>query len=260
MSKRTILIGDVHGCLAELQELLGATNALTANTHIVFLGDLIHKGPHSAKVLRFVKSLQCSHLWTVTTILGNHEERHIRWYDWQQSDQPNPMTYIEGYEDLGITPDLIEWMRSWPMYYNGPDWLAIHGGVGKRVRLLPVDTLEACKKVSKSAKARAMSILRLRYETKTGHQVHMGEETEHDRYWAEQYNGRFGHIYFGHQTFDPRQGFKRFRHATPLDYGCVHGGLLAAQVISPDGEDLGLTTVRAKKRYEVMHRIMARNP
>ena len=41
---RTIVIGDVHGCLAELQDLLRATAADRFADDIVLVGDLVAKG------------------------------------------------------------------------------------------------------------------------------------------------------------------------------------------------------------------------
>ena len=51
---RIYAIGDVHGCLAQLDELLAriaadeAERATTAETRIIFLGDLVDRGPDSA--------------------------------------------------------------------------------------------------------------------------------------------------------------------------------------------------------------------
>lgn len=39
---RTIFIGDIHGCLDELEELV-ATLSITASDRVIVLGDLINK-------------------------------------------------------------------------------------------------------------------------------------------------------------------------------------------------------------------------
>lgn len=71
MATRTLVIGDVHGCLIELNSLLRKI-APAASDHLIFLGDLIDRGPDSAGVLNCVIGLagQCR----VTTIMGNHEQ------------------------------------------------------------------------------------------------------------------------------------------------------------------------------------------
>lgn len=67
----TFVIGDVHGCLPQLDALLAAIS-LAASDHLVLLGDLVDRGPNSAGVLRRVRIL--SNLHRVTIIKGNHEQ------------------------------------------------------------------------------------------------------------------------------------------------------------------------------------------
>jgi serine/threonine protein phosphatase 1 len=68
---RTLAIGDIHGCLVQLEALLAAT-APTPEDHIVLLGDYVDRGPDSAGVLRRLIKLKETH--NVTFIMGNHEE------------------------------------------------------------------------------------------------------------------------------------------------------------------------------------------
>ena len=48
---RTLVVGDVHGCLDELRALIEKAGA-TVDDHIVLVGDLIAKGPDSVGVVR----------------------------------------------------------------------------------------------------------------------------------------------------------------------------------------------------------------
>jgi hypothetical protein len=66
---RTIVVGDIHGCYVELQELcrlvkFGARDAL------VTVGDLLDRGPDSWKVAAFFRDLP-----NAFSVLGNHERR-----------------------------------------------------------------------------------------------------------------------------------------------------------------------------------------
>ena len=45
-----IIVGDVHGCLAELRELLAETDFQLGTDTLIFVGDLVNKGPSSAEV------------------------------------------------------------------------------------------------------------------------------------------------------------------------------------------------------------------
>ena len=71
MPARTIAIGDIHGCSAALDALLGAIRPRPEDT-IVTLGDYINRGPDSRGVIdRLIELTDRCHL---VTLLGNHEE------------------------------------------------------------------------------------------------------------------------------------------------------------------------------------------
>lgn len=78
-------------------------------------------------------------------------------------------------------------------------------------------------------------VLRTRYvDAGTGRMLALGSETASDPFWAEVYDGRFGHLVFGHSPF--LDGPAHFAFATGIDTGCVHGGALTAMLIAADGE------------------------
>src|ERR1700730_19377799 len=60
----TIVIGDIHGMAAKLENLLGqidmwcAANAMAELRQLIFLGDYIDRGPDSRQVLQIVQRLQ----------------------------------------------------------------------------------------------------------------------------------------------------------------------------------------------------------
>lgn len=76
--QRVYAIGDVHGCLDELDNLLAQIDADDARrepaaTSLVFLGDLVDRGPASAQVVDRVRRLATERA-NVRCLLGNHEE------------------------------------------------------------------------------------------------------------------------------------------------------------------------------------------
>ena len=80
--KRVYAIGDVHGCQDELTRLLGLIEADNAARpkracFIVFLGDLIDRGPASAGVIRQLRRHPPAFA-EVHFIKGNHEEMMVR--------------------------------------------------------------------------------------------------------------------------------------------------------------------------------------
>lgn len=76
--ERIYAIGDIHGRLDLLDDLLmqiGADNAARppAVTTLIFLGDLVDRGPDSAGVVERVRKLAASDV-NVRVLMGNHEE------------------------------------------------------------------------------------------------------------------------------------------------------------------------------------------
>jgi hypothetical protein len=49
---RLVVVGDVHGCLDELQQLLQEVEFKEGSDNLVLVGDLVNKGPKSAEVSR----------------------------------------------------------------------------------------------------------------------------------------------------------------------------------------------------------------
>jgi serine/threonine protein phosphatase 1 len=80
--KRAYVIGDVHGCLEQLDRLLGLIEQELrerprAKTSIIFVGDLIDRGPASAQVIERLRTYSPPGA-TTHFIMGNHEEVMLR--------------------------------------------------------------------------------------------------------------------------------------------------------------------------------------
>ncbi len=79
------IIGDVHGCLDELRSLLerlgyvpqGAGYVHPEGRRVVFVGDLVDRGPASLPVLSIVRAMQQD--GAALAILGNHDLKFLRW-------------------------------------------------------------------------------------------------------------------------------------------------------------------------------------
>ena len=113
----TVLIGDVHGCLDELR-LLWAQLTLTRETRIIFLGDLIDRGPDSVGVLEFVEE-QTLRFPQLVLLMGNHELQAIARY---YRGEPSP---------VGLRERHIHFLETCLPYYSFEDtrFLALHGGL-----------------------------------------------------------------------------------------------------------------------------------
>ncbi|MEV7092077.1 polynucleotide kinase-phosphatase [Amycolatopsis sp. NPDC051045] len=74
------VIGDVHGCAAELEELLAELGYVDgvhpAGRTAVFVGDLVDRGPDTPGVLRRVMAMASS--GNALVVCGNHEQKLVR--------------------------------------------------------------------------------------------------------------------------------------------------------------------------------------
>lgn len=221
---RYVFIGDVHGCLDELNALLRKVG-VSRDDRVVFVGDLVAKGPDSAGVVARVRELNA------LCVRGNHDEAVLRIRRARQhgSDLPRAKrTHLRVAERLR-EPDW-RWLESLPLYLQFPELntVVVHAGV------VPGKPLE------KQHPEDLMTIRTLRPEG-TG-----SPRLEDGRLWAGAYPGP-EHIIFGH---DAISGLQRQPFATGLDTGCVYGRTLTA-LIWPDRE---LVSVQARRAYRELDR------
>lgn len=250
---RTIVVGDVHGCLYELYDLIEAVGGLLKEDKWVFVGDLIHKGPYSKEVVRAVMSIP-----DVVVVEGNHEEKHKRWWKKEESrfmsGTPNNMQHVEEYPDL-LGRGEIDLLSNCKLWYKPcPEIIVIHGGIPDSITSLP-DDIDFSLMNSK-AKRHYNQLLRTRYVNSNGKMVALGHETEDDDYWAHTYDGRFGFAIFGHQPFETPYWFE---NALGIDTGCVHGNKLSAAIIE-NNQVTDIISVDARENYKPMVYIAQQRP
>lgn len=113
----TYAIGDVHGCAQSLTELLAK---LPADSKIVFIGDVINRGPQSLETLRIIQRLGDR----AVSLLGNHELHMLAVYAGQRE-----MHRRDTIGEILAAPDvceLMDWLRTWPMALETKGVLCVH--------------------------------------------------------------------------------------------------------------------------------------
>jgi diadenosine tetraphosphatase ApaH/serine/threonine PP2A family protein phosphatase len=221
---RHVFVGDVHGCLSELDALLRKLK-LRAEDRLIFVGDLVAKGPDSAGVVARVRELGAA------CVRGNHDEAVLRIRRAQQGGYEPARakkTHIKVAESLNDAD--WAWLAALPLYLELPeiDTLVVHAGV------VPG------KPLSKQHPDDLMSMRTLRPEGTASPRLEDGT------LWAPQYVGP-PRVVFGH---DAISGLQRERFATGIDTGCVYGRELTALVLP--GDDL--VQVKAKRTYKELER------
>jgi len=129
MTKRRIVIGDVHGHYDALMKLLEAI-APTSDDQIYFLGDLIDRGPKSAQVVDFVfkNKYQClrgNHEEMLLDVLGGGQIVPEMFQVWLYNGGHATITSYEG----KIPQEHIEWMETLPIYLDLGDVWLVHAGI-----------------------------------------------------------------------------------------------------------------------------------
>lgn len=239
---RTIAIGDIHGMLDPLVELVD-TLRVTPEDTLVFLGDLVDKGPNSAEVVRYIRTLSEVGIARVVLVKGNHEGKHQRWRKKvADGDLKGAMEMKRGEEIQAITSGLtqadIDFLDTVTLFFCDGGYIFIHGGIPGDMEAIPSDPSEITSLPGKARKKMELLTFTRFIDRKTGKMLPMGDEKDGDPFWAETYDGRFGKAVFGHQPW--KDGPRRFSHAIGIDTGAVHGFGLTALIIE-DGKESILT-------------------
>lgn len=139
MNGDLILIGDLQGCLASLQQLLASARA---GDRLLFVGDLVNRGPQSLEALRFVRGLGDR----ATALLGNHD-LHLLAVDAGIRPQHADDT-LQAILDAPDRGELIDWLRRRPLAHFEAGALFVHAGV------LPQWTVEKTLALAREVEAR----------------------------------------------------------------------------------------------------------
>lgn len=119
----TYAIGDVQGCHDQLRRLLERIDFDPGRDRLWFVGDLVNRGPQSAAVVRFVKSLG----ERAVTVLGNHDLALLAVAAGMQKPHAS-----DTFGDILAAPDreeLLDWLRRRKMMHAGDGYAMVHAGL-----------------------------------------------------------------------------------------------------------------------------------
>lgn len=180
-----VVIGDVHGCVRELRDLLYRVTP-GRNVTVAFTGDLVDRGPDSAGVVSMVRGMGAY------CVLGNHEEKHIRYrrHEAQKKIERfyrNPMKASPSFMKVHqtLSDKQIDWLSRLPAAIRfvtpAGDRILTHAGLTSSRFDQPTDGFIRNRRLDKNGKPVSLS--------------HATEQNSSD--WTESYFGPrsiYGHI------------------------------------------------------------------
>jgi bis(5'-nucleosyl)-tetraphosphatase (symmetrical) len=222
-SARTFIVGDVHGCLQELKELLHVAGHRRGTDRLILLGDMIDRGPESAGVLRFAREVNAD------CILGNHEEKHLRWRRHERvltaTGKRNPMEpfpEVKLVTHASLAEEDWSFLEGLPHYLDvAPGVVAVHAGLEPSVAF---------------ASQRPNVLLRCRWIDRTKNRMASLDQDEPDLkqppnsdFWTARWDGPESVIY-GHHVHSKDYPDCAMTPAgamcAGIDTGCCFGGRL----------------------------------
>ncbi|MEU6085250.1 polynucleotide kinase-phosphatase [Streptomyces sp. NPDC047085] len=207
------IIGDIHGCSAELEALLTKLGYVDG-THpdgrtAVFVGDLVDRGPDTPGVLRRVMSMVGS--GDALCVPGNHENKYGRYLKGRNVQHTHGLaetiTQMEG-ESEEFKAEVRRFLDGLVSHYvlDGGKLVVCHAGLPEKYH----------GRTSGRVRSHAL------YGDTTGETDEFGLPVRYP--WAEEYRGRaavvYGHTPVPHATW--------LNNTICLDTGAVFGGKLTA--------------------------------
>jgi serine/threonine protein phosphatase 1 len=140
MRGRIFAIGDIHGCLSRLEDLMLRIDIDREEDTLVFVGDYIDRGPDSKGVIDYILEMKRT-IKNVICLLGNHEQMFLN-YILHRCDEDlylgnGGMTTLAsyGFSDAGsrhypvLPDDHRHFFSELSLYYETEAYIFAHAGL-----------------------------------------------------------------------------------------------------------------------------------
>ncbi|MBN1545983.1 MAG: serine/threonine protein phosphatase [Syntrophaceae bacterium] len=143
--RKIYAIGDIHGCLGQLEQLIPMLPIQREEDLLLFIGDYIDRGPDSKGVVDYVLHLRET-LCPTVCLIGNHEQMFL---DYLTGVEKYTFLYNGGEETLlsyglidkkdttieDLPPRHADFFRNLEHYYETDDYVFVHAGLRPGVPL-----------------------------------------------------------------------------------------------------------------------------
>lgn len=120
------VVGDVQGCYKTLQRLVEKLDFRQKRDRLLFVGDLVNRGPRSAQVLRWVRDHQDS----CVSVLGNHDLHLLGLAAGVRKRRPKDT--LRDVLRAADADELIDWLRFRPVMHEEAGVVLVHAGLHPR--------------------------------------------------------------------------------------------------------------------------------
>ncbi|KAI7867494.1 Metallo-dependent phosphatase-like protein [Spinellus fusiger] len=226
-SGRILVVGDVHGCLNELNQLI-AQLRLTSEDRLILAGDLTSKGPDSVGVLRRAKEIGA------LCVRGNHDDKVVRLKTFQLQKGDNamqPLNVVMPEGNVGdplkfgnyhravasnMTQDDYNYLDSCPMALTLPSFnnsVVVHAGMDP-----------AIQDINSQIPYLVMNMRDINNGIPVVEKK-IGDPWANVWNAAQETSAQPMTVFYGHAA---SRGVQVTKYAVGVDSGCVYGGLLTA--------------------------------
>lgn len=119
----TYAVGDVQGCFAALEGLLGEVGFSASRDRLWLVGDLVNRGDASLDVLRYVRNLGSA----AVAALGNHDLHLIMLAE--GCGRLSKEDTLDAVLDAPDRDDLLGWLRVQSMFHVEDEYAMVHAGL-----------------------------------------------------------------------------------------------------------------------------------
>ncbi len=209
----TLIVGDVHGCARELEELLVEARLSPQTDQLILVGDLVAKGPDSKAVVKLAQK------WKAKSVKGNHDAHVLKFRRGGELDMKKQ------HLEVARTLDEADWqyLEAMPLWLRLPGMIIVHAGLVPGIPLEEQDP---------------DALINMRSITPSGK---WSKKFEAGVPWPSRWHGP-ERIVFGH---DAMRGLQQHPHALGLDTGCVYGKRLTGLLLPANA----LVSVPAHKMW-----------
>ncbi|CAO3621867.1 unnamed protein product [Cunninghamella blakesleeana] len=216
---RIFVIGDIHGCVKELNDLINKIQFNPSKDQLILAGDMMSKGPDSNEVITRARELGA---WCVR---GNHDDKVIRFKNFESQEGINAMSDPKEIMPEGEVPDPLKFKNH-------------HAALSRTISKENFEYLQECPSILRlpslnnavvvHVQQEPINVMTMRHIDEDGRPTDkkkIGEPWVNSWNQVQKQSNNPMTVYYGH---DASLGLNLKEYSFGVDSGCVYGRKLSA--------------------------------